>query len=191
LGSEESDTPVEHMGRKINLNPSYVDLTYCITSRVSGKCAIKLCSIRNIIERDRNGKPFEARYIAEEQLARHSPIFIMNRFYIDLAYATSVIIVTEHRIKQLSDESEADFLVRKLATNDSTVRSTSSEDHPEFTKLREQLGKEGYIEIVRNCWNADTVLKSFYLNDILFKKRAQFLCGAAILYTLKNGKTSL
>jgi hypothetical protein len=123
--------------------------------------------------------------------AKHSPIFIMNRFYIDLAYATSVTIVTEHHIKQTPNESEADFLVRKLATKESPVRSISSEDHPEFSKLREQLGRERYIDITRNCWNADVVIKSFYLNDILFKKRSRFLCGSAILYDLKNGKTSL
>lgn len=157
---------------------------------MSGKCAIKLCSTRNIVERDRFGKPFEARYIAKEQLARHSPIFIMKRFYIDINYVTSVTVTTTHTIRQRTDELDEDFIVRKLKTNFTSGYSVHCEDHPEFNKLREQLGKDGYIEIVKNCWNADTVLKSFYLNDVLFSKRRQFLSASALHYHLTHGKTS-
>ena len=115
----------------------------------------------------------------------------MKKFYIDIQYATSVTIRTEHKIRQQENESSEDFLIRKLTDGSAPMVSISSEDHPEFSKLREQLGDEGHIKITRNCWNADIVTKSFYLNDILFRKRNRFLCAAAIKYDLTHGKTSL
>ena len=57
---------------------------------------------------------------------------------------------------------------------------TSSEDHPEFARLREHLGTQGYIKIERGWWNGDRVLKPFTLNGRKFKPGAQFSCGAAI-----------
>jgi hypothetical protein len=57
---------------------------------------------------------------------------------------------------------------------------TGSEDHPEFAKLREQLGELGYIRIQRGQWNGDSVLKPFTLNGRKFKVGAQFSCGSAM-----------
>ena len=114
----------------------------------------------------------------------------MKSFNIDIQYATSVIIRTEHKIKRFTSESEADFLVRKLSSDNSPVFSTSSEDHPEFAKLREQLGTEGYIEIQRNSWNGDRSIKPFMLNGVIFNPGDRFLCAAAIKFDLTHGKTS-
>ena len=58
--------------------------------------------------------------------------------------------------------------------------SLHSEDHPEFARLREQLGELGYIHIHRGCWNGDRVLKPFKLNGRKFKESDQFSCGAAM-----------
>lgn len=62
----------------------------------------------------------------------------------------------------------------------------SSKDHPEFARLREQLGQEGYIKIQRGWWNGDSVLKEFYLNGARFRKGEQFCCGSAIKYTIET-----
>ncbi len=58
--------------------------------------------------------------------------------------------------------------------------TTHSEDHPEFARLREQLGELGYISIYRQCWNGDRVLKPFRLNGRKFKEGDKFSCGAAM-----------
>jgi hypothetical protein len=114
----------------------------------------------------------------------------MKKFYIDIAYVVSVIDRKEHRIKRWIGETEADFLIRKLSSDNSPVFSISSEDHPEFAKLREQLGTEGYIEIQRNSWNGDRAIKPFTLNGVMFDTGDRFLCAAAIKYDLTHGKTS-
>lgn len=56
----------------------------------------------------------------------------------------------------------------------------STDDHPEFKKLREQLGELGYISIYRQCWNGDRVEKPFTLNGLKFKKGDQFSCGSGM-----------
>jgi hypothetical protein len=112
----------------------------------------------------------------------------MKKFYIDMAYVVSVSKRTEHRIKRHIAESEADFLVRKLSSDNSPVVSISSNDHEEFAKLREQLGIAGYIKIQRNSWNGDRVVKPFYLNDKLFEEHETFFCAAAMKYRLEHGK---
>ena len=57
---------------------------------------------------------------------------------------------------------------------------TNSIDHPEFTRLREQLGELGYIHIQRGWWNGDTVTKPFTLNGVKFKVGQQFSCAGAM-----------
>lgn len=58
-----------------------------------------------------------------------------------------------------------------------------TKDHEEFTKLRETLGKLGYIKIERGWWNGDRVIKPFKLNGWIFKRGHKFPSAAA----LKNG----
>jgi hypothetical protein len=57
---------------------------------------------------------------------------------------------------------------------------TSSADHPEFARLREQLGAEGYITIERGWINGDRVTKPFTLNGLKFKVGEQFSCAGAM-----------
>ena len=61
----------------------------------------------------------------------------------------------------------------------------SNDDHPEFAKLREQLGQDGYIKIERSWWNGDRVTKPFTLNGTKFKAGEPFPCGAAMRSHMK------
>lgn len=106
----------------------------------------------------------------------------MKQFTIDIQYCTSV---TKHQIFNLY-KTEEERLIVKLKFGYDTGTSTWTEDHPEFTNLREQLGVEGFIEIQRSWWNGDRVLKPFKLNDKKFMKGDKFPSGAAIRWTLEN-----
>lgn len=104
----------------------------------------------------------------------------MKDFTIDEQYMTSVTIrdVT-YRAKDPQNPTP-DELMEILKHGLIKWSSTSSDDHPEFKKLREQLGATGYIEIERGWWNGDRVLKPFTLNGMKFKKGEQFSCGGAM-----------
>lgn len=115
----------------------------------------------------------------------------MKKFTIDIAYATSVYIKEVFPLKQKEGESDEDFLIRKLKSCHDRNYSIRSEDHPEFTKLRDDLESLGYIKTSRNCWNGDVVLKPFMLNNVKFKTHSKFPCAAAISYNLKYGKSTL
>lgn len=77
-----------------------------------------------------------------------------------------------------------DELLRILKGTDK-MTSISSEDHPEFTRFREQLGTEGYIRIERGWWNGDRVLKPFTLNGVKFIVGEQFSSACAMKYHLE------
>lgn len=78
--------------------------------------------------------------------------------------------------KELTNEQLVDILV-----NDNILwRSYGTKDHPEFAKLRNQLEELGYIRTSRNSCNGDIVLKSFKLNDTIFRKNNTFYCAAAL-----------
>lgn len=53
-------------------------------------------------------------------------------------------------------------------------------DHPEFTKMRSRLEKQGYIQIEHDLINGDRVVKPFSLNGFKFKKHEQFPCASAM-----------
>lgn len=53
-------------------------------------------------------------------------------------------------------------------------------DHPEFTKMRNRLEKQGYIQINHDSINGDRVVKPFSLNGFKFKKHEQFPCASAM-----------
>lgn len=108
-------------------------------------------------------------------------------FQIDESYLTSVTIVKKYSVYAGRKELTEEELVKVLQGKD-ICTTTSTEDHPEFTKLREQLGAEGYISIQRGWWNGDSVLKPFTLNGKKFKKNEQFLSASAIRFTLKHKK---
>lgn len=102
-------------------------------------------------------------------------------FTIDEQYLENVTVRTEHNS---SYEDADDELVRRLKFGKSF--STSSIDHPEFTKLREQLGRDGFVEIQRGWWNGDSVLKKFTLNGKVFKKNDRFVSAGAMKIHLKH-----
>ena len=105
-------------------------------------------------------------------------------FEIDDQYLTSVSIVEGGSLYAGKKELTDDELVKVLKGEDRWARY-SSDDHPEFKKLREELGSLGYIKIERGWWNGDEVLKPFTLNGAKFKKRDQFPCGSAMLMHLE------
>jgi hypothetical protein len=106
---------------------------------------------------------------------------------IDPAFLTSVTITKEWSMFGHKTELTEDELV-KVLKNEDKCTSISSEDHPEFAKVREQLGKDGYIEIQRSWWNGDRVTKAFTFNGAKFKKGEQFPSGAAMAGHLKFTK---
>ena len=53
-------------------------------------------------------------------------------------------------------------------------------DHPEFTKMRNRLEKQGYIRIERGWINGDRAVKPFSLNGFKFKKHDKFPCASAL-----------
>ena len=83
--------------------------------------------------------------------------------------------------KELTNEQLVDILVR----GNISWRSYGTKDHPEFAKLRNQLEELGYIRTSRNSCNGDIVLKSFKLNDTIFRKNTTFYCAAALNTMMK------
>ena len=53
-------------------------------------------------------------------------------------------------------------------------------DHPEFTKMRNRLEKQGYIQIEHGWANGDRAVKPFSLNGFKFKKHDKFPCASAL-----------
>jgi hypothetical protein len=101
-------------------------------------------------------------------------------FTIDPAYLTSVTIREEWNTYTKNGREPTPEEVLLILQGKGNCSMTSSEDHPEFARLREQLGELGYISIYRGCWNGDRVLKPFKLNGRKFKVGDQFSCGAAM-----------
>jgi hypothetical protein len=103
----------------------------------------------------------------------------MKNFTINDAYLCCVSVNRGWSIYDGRTELTDDELVKVLKGED-RCSSLSSDDHPEFAKLREQLGKEEFIRIERGWWNGDYVIKPFSLNGAKFKTSEQFFSGAAI-----------
>ena len=101
----------------------------------------------------------------------------VKRFYIAEEHLTNVPMKATVTVRDLQ------------ADRPTTVPTHGIEDHPEFDRLRHQLGDEGYIRIERLWWNGDRVLRSFYLNDCLFNQGDQFPCASAMKYLLKSKGT--
>lgn len=101
-------------------------------------------------------------------------------FEIDESYITDVTIYREWGMYDHVDPSElTPEQIFKILRGEDRCSSTSSDDHPEFKKLRKQLASEGYIRM-GGGWNSDMVLKPFTLNGISFEKDTRFFCAAAL-----------
>lgn len=111
----------------------------------------------------------------------------INNFEIDKNYLTTVTIRREWGMYDGKKNITDDELVKILKGED-RCSSTHTEDHPEFTKLREKLGTDGYLCIQRNWWNGDRVTKKFMLNGKLFKKDDSFPCAGAMELCLRFKK---
>lgn len=104
----------------------------------------------------------------------------LREFFIDEAYLTDVTIHKEWNwYTKDGREPTSDELLKVLA-GQGKCSMTGSEDHPEFTKLRNDLERLGYIETNRNCWNGDRVIKSFKLNGYIARKNWRFSCASAM-----------
>lgn len=104
---------------------------------------------------------------------------MLKQFTIDEQYICDVTVHTEHDfIKDRSNPTHDDII--KILKGYDKSYSTSSKDHDEFTKLRDQLEELGYIECQRGWWNGDRVLKGFKLNEWTFKKGEKFCSAGAM-----------
>lgn len=101
-------------------------------------------------------------------------------FTIDPAYLCSVTIHEEWNTYTKNGREPTPEELLLVLQGKGKCSTTSSADHPEFTKLREQLGELGYISIERQFWNGDRVLKPFTLNRLKFKVGEQFGCASAM-----------
>ena len=85
---------------------------------------------------------------------------------------------TEHIVLVVPEEARALFSTfnHKLEG----YAHSSLIDHPEFTKMRNRLEKQGYIQIEHGWVNGDRALKPFSLNGFKFKKHDKFPCASAM-----------
>ena len=113
------------------------------------------------------------------------------KFEIDESYICDISFRKEWGLYDnlKAEDLTPDQLV-KIIKGEDRCASIGSEDHPEFNKLREQLGSEGFIRIQRSSWNGDTVTKPFTLNGKKFKMNERFYCGAAMKHHLKYMKNT-
>ena len=104
---------------------------------------------------------------------------MLKQFTIDEQFICDVTVRVVHDFIKDRNNPTHDDLV-KILKGYHKMESISSKDHDEFTKLREELGRLGYIEIQRGWWNGDRVLKSFKLNEWTFRKGYKFPSAAAM-----------
>ena len=85
---------------------------------------------------------------------------------------------TEHIVLEVPEEARALFKIfnHKLEGYAHSIII----DHPEFTKMRNRLEKQGYIQIEHGWINGDRALKPFSLNGFKFKKHDKFPCASAM-----------
>jgi hypothetical protein len=111
----------------------------------------------------------------------------MKYFTIPEEYITDVTVRIEHDFIEDRNNPTYDDIIKVLKGYDKSV-SISNKDHDEFTKLRDQLESEGYIQTQRGWWNGDRVLKPFYLNGWRFKKNHRFPCASAMRNSIECAK---
>jgi len=117
---------------------------------------------------------------------------VIREFFVDPAYLTDVPVETHWGVYDHIPPSElTPQQVMEILQGLDRRTSISRYDHPEFDRLRRELGSQGYIEIQLAWCNGDRVLKRFRLNGYLFNKNDQFPCGAAMQLHLKYKKQSL
>jgi hypothetical protein len=99
---------------------------------------------------------------------------IMKEFTIDEQYFCSV-----------TEKGTTTITIVDTRQTIKDLEFTKQIDHPEFTKLREMLSEQGYIEIQLGWWNGDRVTKPFILNGMKFRKGDRFPCACAMEIAFK------
>ena len=101
----------------------------------------------------------------------------LKQFKLKREYITSVSH-TEHIVLEVPPEARA--LFKTFDHKLEGYAHSSLIDHPEFTKMRNRLEKQGYIQIEHGWINGDRALKPFSLNGFKFKKHDKFPCASAM-----------
>jgi hypothetical protein len=108
-------------------------------------------------------------------------------FEINPAYVTDVT-VTQTYYRHASKSTLTNEELIQVIKNPVSSSTYSTEDHPVFARLRDQLEAQGYIQCERSWSNGDRVLKSFSLNSVPFEPGEQFCCAAAMKHHLERAK---
>lgn len=108
----------------------------------------------------------------------------MKDFFIDPQYLTDVMVTTYYKKYQDQDHVTHEELIDAIKYPGGAIMM-GSKDHPEFSFLRDELERQGYIACQRMWWNGDRVVKPFRLNGCLFEEDEQFPCAAAMKGHLK------
>jgi hypothetical protein len=106
-------------------------------------------------------------------------------FEIDEAFLTDIIIHKEWGMFDDKDTLTDEELLKVLEGKD-RCSMTSSDDHPEFKKLRFHLEDNGFIKVQRGWWNGDEVIKPFTLNGKRFEIGDQFPSAGPMKWTLTH-----
>ena len=108
-------------------------------------------------------------------------------FELDPEYVTDVAVTqTYYRHANKSTLTNEELI--EVIRNPVSSSTYSTEDHPEFARLRDRLGELGYISIQRGWSNGDRVLKPFSLNSVTFEPGEQFCCAAAMKFHLERAQ---
>jgi hypothetical protein len=113
-----------------------------------------------------------------------------NLFEIDESFVCSEMKTTYQSTLENPDNPTPEDLI-KIIKGTHQWTTTSSGDHPEYAKLRNELEAKGFITTSRNSWNGDHVLKAFTLNRVKFNPPETFYSGAAMGWTLKSKRKEL
>jgi len=79
-----------------------------------------------------------------------------------------------------------DMIKCEVSETGSNWSSHGTVDHPSFTRLRNHLDSQGYIQTSRVSVNGDSVLKEFYLNGAKFVPGDRFYSACAMKWHLEK-----
>jgi hypothetical protein len=103
------------------------------------------------------------------------------KFILDEQFMTSITQTHEwSKYKDIPEEELTAQQLLEILEGCDRWSITETIDHPEFTRLREELSDKGYIRIERSWWNGDRVLRSFQLNEVKYRKGDRFLSAGAM-----------
>lgn len=103
----------------------------------------------------------------------------MKEFTLDPKYFTNVIMRKEWNMYTQDGREPTPEELLLILEGKGNWSITGSEDHPEFAKLRKQLGELGLINIEQGYANGDRVIEAFKLNGLILEPGDQFSCAAA------------